>query len=166
MKEESNEEIETWISETLGGSSWFMPDPESRDRICGAFKNVLSRLNEEDLERFVYNINPTIIHFGRWHNACVFTLYIPPNPSEEHKLTPVNVIYLSPDFDQDPDERLQDIIAHEIAHLFLGHPEKTNTLGDGDPEVKAAEIEMEADTLSTSWGFSPCYGPDGKKCGG
>jgi hypothetical protein len=60
------------------------------------------------------------------------------------------VIYLSPMLLSNPREEVESVIAHELAHVVLGHKE--------EPSPNAAAVgaarESEADQLVESWGFS------------
>ena len=69
------------------------------------------------------------------------------------------IVYLSPTLvqkkaDDSPstalcDEQIQFTIAHELAHVFLGHQERLSA----DAHAEAESGEREADDLAQSWGF-------------
>jgi hypothetical protein len=50
-------------------------------------------------------------------------------------------------------EDIVSIIAHEIAHAYLGHASRSHSL-KADEAHRAAEMEVEACELASSWGFS------------
>jgi len=129
------------------------------ERILRAFREVLARLNDGDLSRFLDDISPTVMHVGDWCIAFASSLYVPPNLQEKTGLTQKNVLYLSPRIEKDTDEQLRDTLAHEIAHFLLGHHEIVGV----DSLDRRAQYEQEADSLSKSWGFSPIYSPNGKE---
>lgn len=131
------------------------------ERLARAFKEILSHLSEDKLAQFIDDINPKVIYIGSHSNACVFAMHVPPKPKEETGLTQLNALHLSASIEDVTDEELRDILAHEIAHLMLGHQVSIGFSSEGEEQCR----EIEADTLSVSWGFSPCYGPDGKKEG-
>lgn len=60
----------------------------------------------------------------------------------------VRVIYIAPDLFDGPDEKLQFVIAHEIAHHRLGH-ETGMELPEDD-----VDYEADADSLAREWGFA------------
>lgn len=59
------------------------------------------------------------------------------------------VVYLSPKLIGKGDDEIRGVIAHELAHLFLGHKD--------DPSINAAQEaedgEREANELARKWGF-------------
>jgi hypothetical protein len=60
------------------------------------------------------------------------------------------LVFLSPELlDQPSPEGIQTVIAHELAHVVLGHEES----GSADARQEAAEGECQADDLIQRWGF-------------
>jgi Zn-dependent peptidase ImmA (M78 family) len=76
----------------------------------------------------------------RWHFQVM---------EEQEELTQ-DVVLLNFD-DADTDEEKTIIIAHEIAHAYLGHAD----------QVANADAEREADDLIETWGFARSYGTIG-----
>jgi hypothetical protein len=60
------------------------------------------------------------------------------------------VIFLSPELLTYPTEEIRTTIAHELAHLVLGHKETPSS----NARQEAEEDERQADDLAKSWGFN------------
>jgi hypothetical protein len=61
----------------------------------------------------------------------------------------VSVIYLGPSIFRMSDVRLADVVAHEVAHVILGHPEMA--AGIRPQTVGNADAERAADALAERW---------------
>lgn len=61
------------------------------------------------------------------------------------------IVYLSPELLSAPLEEIRGVIAHELAHVFLGHDEVSMPLGQA--EIVGNRDEDAADRLAESWGF-------------
>ncbi len=59
-------------------------------------------------------------------------------------------IYFSPNMERRTDKNLIDTVAHEVAHVVLGHPGMV--IGASNYECEKA-----ADGLTVSWGFQASY---------
>ena len=65
-------------------------------------------------------------------------------------------IYLSPLHLQDPVPQIEHTIAHELAHIYLNHPEFPNPgMGTGMQEAleRGQGQEDQANQLARDWGF-------------
>ncbi len=62
-------------------------------------------------------------------------------------------LYLSSQLFGKNTDYIEGTIAHELAHIFLGHEELPLPAGQGPAEGQKGEIE--ADRLATAWGFKP-----------
>ena len=56
------------------------------------------------------------------------------------------IVYLSPELLSYPRDKIEPVIAHELAHVVLGHKE--------EPKTKPMEDEDAANDLAKSWGFA------------
>jgi Zn-dependent peptidase ImmA (M78 family) len=62
-----------------------------------------------------------------------------------------NLVVLSNELCGWPIEDAMWVVAHELAHLYLGHVEPRGSKRDARPE----EAEPDAVRLAASWGFEP-----------
>lgn len=139
-----NEQVDTWLEGGWPGAANFTEGEEQR--LHQAFRTVLYAMPSEDFDRFDA-ANPTVV-CPTHVNGCVFSycVFVP----DGIPCGRVNVIYLSPSLFRKTDKRLTDIVAHECAHIVLGHHENPGT---DSPRAR----EQEADDLSASWGFRRTY---------
>ncbi len=140
--------IDEWISTTLTESIVFQPDPQAVSKLEWAFRNVLRQLSEEELGRFMYEVDPTVLHFADPRLCgCIF------------HLPATNMVYLKPTLGNEGPCYVNCIVAHEIAHLMLGH----QALGTSDEKSKR-QVEDEADALAATWGFQRSECTQRKEC--
>lgn len=121
----------------------------------------------EDIQEFVC-VHCRILSIGRSANGIVLSgKSVLPNPLhmpegirwaieqgriEELLLNPPKLILLSERIvDEHEPKNVMSIIAHEIAHAFLGHIPLSAPVGDAS---LAIERETEACELALKWGFS------------
>ena len=60
------------------------------------------------------------------------------------------MVYLAPQLERFSHKYVDQTVAHEFAHVILGHPMKNRSLSN----------EQDADNKAQSWGFNPAYKPD------
>ena len=111
-------------------------DRKALGRLHKAFRRVLSVMSEEHWQKFWF-MNPTVIclsDYGR-----VF----------QQRPGNVPVIYINTVTLKWTDERFVNNIAHEVAHIILGHHEQL--YGSNSKTEKAA------DDLAERWGFKRQY---------
>lgn len=75
--------------------------------------------------------------------------------SYQHALKGV-VVYLAPTLELDSQRVVDYTIAHELAHVFLGHHRLDNTalqLQLSVPQYEDRPVEIAADALALKWGF-------------
>lgn len=106
---------------------------------------MLLTLPEEDFELFLVQ-RPFVICQSKIRGKVFRRLIAVPPGAKEMQ---VNFIYLSPTVNRLSEKNLAKTVAHEIAHLVLGH--------QNIKDRPRSEIEAEADALSVRWGFEPCY---------
>ncbi len=61
----------------------------------------------------------------------------------------INVIYFAPWVTRMSEKALADTVAHEVAHLILGHHDDMNS--------QTSKVEVDADILAVKWGFKRSY---------
>ncbi len=59
------------------------------------------------------------------------------------------VVLLSPELERHPQSYVNGVVAHEIAHVYLGHVTRRRYFGG----VLAERAEPQADALAKAWGF-------------
>src|SRR5258705_5909969 len=91
-------------------------------RLFKAFRRALSALSEEQFQRF-WLLGPTVV--CRPHdNGVVFRHVVTViSDAETAVQRSVPVLYLAPWVFRRSDKSLADLVAHEVAHLVLGHHE-------------------------------------------
>ncbi len=105
-----------------------------------AFLTVLSKLSEEHFDQFTER-SPTILCVTDAH--AVVVLYFRRLREDEEDAELVVIYFESQTVKDRSADELVDSVAHEVAHVVLGHYK-------GGPSQ--ADQEGEADALSTSWG--------------
>lgn len=149
----NQERIEEWLSEGLPGFERKGEPCEMEGRFIAGFKVVLSRLREPELDAF-FDHDPRIFYFDSEVSAECFVDGVFAAPSNSPEYHSVSRIYFAPHVASFTEEQLQTLIAHETGHIVLGHHKSAGTpilMGENDNK------EEEADRLSVSWGFLPCY---------
>ena len=131
-----DEQIELWL-EDVSGWEGFMVDSETEVRLFEAFRQVLQAM-PVDLCRQFLALRPVVLCPGE----SAFVIDGPSGP----------LIYLAPTIARMTDQNLADRVAHEMAHVLLGH--YRHDLGNRLPPHRC---EAEADQLSQQWGFRPRY---------
>ena len=106
---------------------------------------MLLTLPEEDFELFLVQ-RPLVICQPKIRGKVFRRLIAVPPGAKEMQ---VNFIYLPPTVNRLSEKTLAKTVAHEIAHLVLGH--------QNIKDRPRSETEAEADALSVRWGFEPCY---------
>ena len=119
-------------------SGWFDDD---RTRTLDAMRTLCERMPKEAKDE----LPPGIIVFAPSSNVYgeAKPLYTPEGP-ERHD----HFIYLAPRLERRPQESVDATVAHEFAHVLLGHGEVI----DPDDPLKQ---EREADLLIQKWGYAP-----------
>ncbi len=141
-KEERIVDIEYWWGDA---SSESFDYGEGEKRVYSTFQQVLLTLPEEDFELFLEQ-RPLLLCFPKIRGKVFRRLIaVPPGA----KKLQVSFIYLFPNVNRLSEKNLVITIAHEIAHLVLGH--------QNIKDRPNSETEAEADALSVRWGFEPCY---------
>jgi hypothetical protein len=145
------DEIDRWWGDDLGGPGVWTLTQEEQDRLRGAFTTVLGRLPVDDFEVFMRREPALVCVRDARGTAMTFRRDVPSEPcSWTH--TELYVIYLNPDVLADRDEALADTVAHETAHVVLGH--------DGVREQPRSVQEAAADEQAVRWGFARRYSPE------
>lgn len=159
-KREREQGIRAWWEDDHPGLP-LLSREEDRDvllrRLFNAFRRVLLAMSEEQFQKFLYEINPTVVcRFT--DNGCAFrhTVTAISDSPEKPVTRYLNVIYLAPWVFRRSDERLADLVAHEVAHHILGHPA---TMFSGNQE----KDEEKADDLAEQWGFKRSSTPRARR---
>jgi hypothetical protein len=145
---ESRDEIITFWMEDITGQPWFMVTVETEHRILQAFRRVLTAIPEEDFHRFM-EATPQLLCVEGVHAATMPGMFAA-MPAAESRVYPV-VIYLSESLATWSDDDMVEIVAHESAHVVLGHYDPRRRAG----RDASTTHEAEADHLSQTWGFRP-----------
>lgn len=73
-----------------------------------------------------------------------------------HQYSPTGtVMYLSPTLEFESQRRVDFVVAHEFAHIALGHhkPDNDQVALQSADKSEIASAELQADSLAASWGF-------------
>jgi len=143
-EKERKNDIDYWWTDAIGNSF----DYGNERRVHLAFRHVLLALPDKDFEHFMEQ-RPLLLCLPQLLGKTFRRLFPIPPGAEPIK---VNFIYLSPNIDRWSEKNLVNTIAHEIAHLVLGHQD----IRDAKHKPRS-ETEAEADALSKKWGFGPSY---------
>src|SRR5438046_7411608 len=109
-------DIEYWWSGIHGAGADSSRRP-SEPRLFAAFRRVLLAMPDDDFERFM-ELSPTVI-FQPGVEGTVYSYWLPIIPGADHVV--LRVIYICPDLRKWSDARIVRLVAHEAAHLVLGH---------------------------------------------
>ena len=118
-------------------------------RLYGAVRRVLLAMPDEDFERF-FTLGPQIVCQPAAVEGTLWRYFVPVMPKMKQAI--VRVIYFSPEIRKWSAERLVRLVAHEIAHLILGHADSPQAAGHGDVHAEEA-----TDRKAESWGFQGAY---------
>jgi len=143
-EEERIADIDYWWTDAIAESF----DYGNERRVHSAFKHVLLAMPDEDFERFMEQ-QPVLLCLPKIRGKVFKRMIAVPPGAKELKVT---FIYLPSNVDRWSEKTLINTVAHEIAHLVLGHLDLQDT--KGNPKSKT---EAEADTMSEKWGFRRSY---------
>jgi hypothetical protein len=137
-----DEPIERWWEDV---SSWLGLQAEET-RLFERFRQVL-RVIPADMFRQFLALDPVVMRPGE----LVFVIDCP-SPRSRERSRPL--MYFPPTIARMTDPHLLDRVAHEMAHVLLGHyrPKVNSRLPPHTSEADAAQ-------LSQQWGFRPRYTP-------
>lgn len=142
--DDRQEDIEYWWG-GHGGMFFTCLDPLEA-RLAQAFRTVLLAIPDEDYEAFMAAQPAVFCNPGVEGEVGEF--WSPVMPGEHHGK--LRWIYLSPSLGRRSDGQILSTVAHETAHIVLGHYEATKT-----PRGFQAESDTEA--LVVRWGFKRAY---------
>jgi hypothetical protein len=141
--------IDSWWENGFPGA-FAVDDGHVERRVRAAFERVLTAISSRDFGRFMQGHGghgPTLVCLPYVH-GLVFTYFVPAlPPTTGGNLT---MIYLAPIVSRLSNRSLDDLVAHECAHVVLGHT--TNFHHHG-----GAKDEAEADRKVRAWGFRASY---------
>jgi hypothetical protein len=146
-KSERIGDIDYWWSGHSSGA--FHPPAAIEARLFRAFYQVLSVLSDEEFETFM-TLSPDLICTEPETQATAFRL-VQAVPPQAKQVTRYFIAFAAPIASVGDDE-LADTVAHEVAHLLLGHCD-VGTMAD----APASEKEAAADAQAKGWGFRPSY---------
>ena len=115
---------------------------------------TLLKLPEEVREGVLNSV--LFVVFDTWGTVGFLSLPVPP------KCKIIEKPYIMINFDsmkKKSESKKMDVIAHEIAHFWLGHHELDLNfwLEHHKTDVKSSNIENDADNLIEEWGFNRAY---------
>jgi hypothetical protein len=113
-------------------------------RLFQSFRQVL-RVFPADMFRQFLEVNPVVMCPG----LSAFVVDCPSLRSRERSRP---LMYFTPTIARMTDQHLIDCVAHETAHVLLGHYRP-----DVNSRLPPHTCEAEADQLSQQWGFRPRY---------
>jgi hypothetical protein len=129
-----DEEIEQWLEDISGWKELWV-ESETEIRLLQAFRQVLQAMPARLCGQFLA-LRPVVL--------CT------PEPAVVIDRPWGPMIYFAPTISRMTDQNLVDRVAHEIAHVILGHYRQ----GIG---LRRSRCEAEEDELSRQWGFRPRY---------
>lgn len=138
-----DERIELWW-EDVSGWEGLMVDSETEARLFQAFRQVLQAMPGEMFRQFLA-LDPVVM----CPDESAFVIDCPSPRFREHSRP---LIYFAPTIARMTDHNLVDRVAHEMAHVILGHYRQDLRL-----RRSPRTCEAEADQLSQQWGFRPRY---------
>lgn len=112
-------------------------------RVEAAFSRVLLTISQTHFDRFI-DFQPHLLCCPR-SDAAVWRFPVKVDPKK--KDNDIRIIYLAPDFENYPDERLDYAVAHEVAHV----------IDNPDPSEEVSRAESRATALVVRWGFDIKY---------
>ena len=120
-------------------------------RLRHAFERVLEQLPAEAFAAFLA-VEPTVVcPAGASANLFILRAVVPPSEQPQEAL--VTVMYFDPTAaTRKSDAALLNTVAHEVAHVVLGH-HRTGL----NPFHRNSDDEEAADRLLESWGFKRRY---------
>jgi len=148
-REERLEDIEYWWSGGFQGAFAAESRAEFLEaKLYEVVKRVLLAMPEEDFEVFLL-LRPQIVCQPLAVHGAIWRYVIPVMPGMKEAI--VRVVYFTPAFGKWSADRLTRLVAHEFAHLVLGH-DSPHVTGHGDIHAEEA-----TDRKSESWGFRAAY---------
>jgi len=149
MDAKRKDDIADWWGSGFPGA-FFCVEPLEH-RLRHAFAHVLERIPAEALAAFM-EVDPTIV-CPAGASANVFILRAVAPPSDQPQEALVTVMYFDPTAPtRKSDASLLNTVAHEVAHVVLGHHRVR-----WNPYHRNSDNEEAADRLSVSWGFKQRY---------
>jgi len=148
--EERDEEIDYWWHGGFSGA--FAADHKDRPlelRLFAAARKVLLAMPQDDFELF-FSLRPQVVCQPLAVEGTIWRYYVPVMPGMKEAI--VRVVYFTPNFGRWAAERLERLVAHEFAHLVLGHADSPVAAGHGDIHAEEA-----TDRKAESWGFRGAY---------
>ena len=131
----------TWddIEDRFIDASWF--DYEGRPKTLKAVETFARRLTDVELDRVTFD------------ERFILFAPVPGKYGETKGLFGEGAafIYLSPELESVDQDSVDSTVAHEFAHMLLGHHLRAWRVGD----------EKEADEMIKGWGFAAAYNKDG-----
>ena len=121
---------------------WF--DSENRPKTMKAVFRIMERIPPDEREilfdriSFIFAPKPSSMGFVCPAKAV--------NDRDEERI----MVYLAPQLERLSQKYVDQTVAHEFAHVMLGHPIKNRSLSN----------EREADNKIRAWGLSPAYKPE------
>jgi hypothetical protein len=113
---------------------------------------TLARIPQKAYEKLIRERGLIFVGCGPKQLGEAFQLFFPvPDGQQEIRQ---DIVLLSSELCGQPLSKAMNAVAHELAHVFLGH--------DDDRIGKGKNIEAEADRLAVRWGFKPSY-PHGRR---
>jgi hypothetical protein len=150
--QERLEDIEYWWSGGFPGAfaADYRGGPAVEPKLYAAFRRVLLAMPDDDFDRFL-SLRPTLICQPAI-NSAAYSYHIPVFPPKAKEMI-LRVLYFRPDLSTFSEDRLARLVAHEVAHLILGHAETGGGVaGGGDIHGEEA-----ADRQAEAWGFRGAY---------
>ena len=121
---------------------WF--DSENRPKTMKAIFRVMENIPSDEREilfdsvSFIFAPEPSI-------EGSAYPVKEIADPGDERMM-----VYLAPQLERLSQKHVDQTVAHEFAHVVLGH-----SIKHGSPSN-----EREADNKIQTWGFSPAYKPE------
>jgi hypothetical protein len=138
----AEEDFRDWWSEA---SEWVQLSYTQQEKLRKVFFRVLSKISALHRERFLEE-SPIVICSD--HKGMAVNFWRPVH--EKLGMISLGIIILRHDIVSHPG--FIDTVAHEAAHIVLGH----HKIPGGAIDLRY-EQEKGADDLSASWGFNRCY---------
>ena len=146
--EEREEDINYWWNGGFSGA-FFMDslDNPVEPKLKAAFRRVLLAMPDEDYHGFL-TLRPQVV-CQPVLDGTLWSYRRPVMPGQTE--IRIYVLYFAPEVGTYSEERLTSTVAHETAHLILGHVGGTAA---GHGEAHAEEL---TDRKVESWGFKAAY---------
>lgn len=138
-----------WAGGFPGAFAAEFRDNPVEPRLYAAVRQVLLAMPDDDFERF-FTLRPQIVCQPLALEGTLWRYFVPVMPGMTEAV--VRVIYFTPAIRKWSAERLARLVAHEFAHLILGHADSLQAVGHGDIHAEEA-----TDRKAESWGFQGAY---------